>query len=78
MQMYPSPRTSRSSAEGQRRASHSLCGHGTTQSLAPCRSRVHLVVAGNAAPRQGWAAAPRTVQEPLQGSAGERLGIDSE
>src|SRR5215208_2706094 len=38
-EMCPSCGLSHSSAEGQRRASHSLCELGTTRSLPPCRRR---------------------------------------
>ena len=39
-EMCPSSGLSHSSAEGQRRASHSLCELGTTLSRPPCRNRV--------------------------------------
>jgi hypothetical protein len=42
-EMFPSSGHSRSSAEGQRRASHSLCELGTTRSRPPCTKRIGAI-----------------------------------
>jgi hypothetical protein len=42
-EMCPSPGHSRSSAEGQQRASHSLCELGTTRSRPLCTKRIGAI-----------------------------------
>ncbi len=63
-EMCPSSEVNRSSAEGQRRASHSLCELGTTRSRPPCRKTAGATV---------WAGSPN--QDHSSESAARSAGV---